>query len=443
MQVRFFRNIIYCSMISTLFCSNTIYAQLNQVFEDIFNKILIEKLTLSPGAHANHFLPAAENANENLTPALNNLIASNVSSFPLSATIAGMTFDFSTGQPVSVTESLGPILAETAETLGKGKVNVGFNFAYLDLSKFRGLRTEEMRFIFTHEDVTSPYGNTLGDSPNESDLIELSLGMDVNASIFALAATMGITSNFDIGVAIPVININLFGEARAEIFSHTLAINDTANHRFNADGANPILETGVPYDESTTGLGDITIRLKYSFLRESSVDLAALLDLRPIPGDEEDFMSTGSPNMRFSWIMSKKIGSFTPHLNIAYDRRWDSHDSDEFEFMLGFDQKLAKGITFAAEILGDYDLEKKGKIELFPGTIKLVDRDMTKQVLGERQIDLSNVPERDNDNTLNLSFGFRAAPSERVIFLGHVLVGLNDGGLRSTVVPTFGLTVSL
>ena len=442
MQLRFFKKIIYFS-ISTLFYSNTIYAQLNQVFEDIFNKILIEKLTLSPGAHANHFIPAAENASENLTPALSSLIASNVSSFPLSSTIAGITFDFSTGQPVSVTESLGPILAETAETLGKGKVNVGFNFTYLDLSKFRGLETEEMKFAFTHQDVTSPYDNTLGDNPNESDLVGLTLGMDVNASIFAMFATIGITNNFDIGVAIPVININLRGEARAEIFSHTFTINDTANHRFNTDGADPLLKTGLPYDESATGLGDITIRLKYSFLRETGVDMAALVDLRPIPGDEENFMSTGSPNMRLSWIMSKKIGSFTPHLNMGYDRRWDSHDSDEFEFILGFDQKLAKGITFAAEILAEYDLEKKEKIELFPGTTNIVDRDLTKQVIGERQIDLSNVPERDNDNTLNVSFGLRAAPSERVVFLGNVLIRLNDGGLRSTVVPTFGLTVSL
>ena len=358
MHLRFF---IYFS-ISTLFYSNTIYAQLNKVFEDVFNKILIEKLTLSPGAHANHFIPAAENANKNLTPALNSLIASNVSSFPLSSTIAGITFDFSTGQPVSVTESLGPIFAETAETLGKGKVNVGFNFTYLDLAKFRGLATEEMKFTFTHQDVTSPFGNTLGDSPNESDLIELTLGMDVSASIFAMFATMGITNNFDIGVAIPFININLRGEATAEIISHTFTINDTANHRFNTDGADPILIIGVPYDESTTGLGDITIRMKYSFLRGTGVDMAALVDLRPIPGDEENFMSTGNPNLRFSWIMSKKIGSFTPHLNMGYDRRWDSHDSDEFEFILGFDQKLTKGITFAAGILAEYDLEKKEKI---------------------------------------------------------------------------------
>lgn len=444
MRLRFFKRIVYFSIISTLFYSNTIYAQLNQVFDNVFNSILRDALKLSEGGaavHGSHFFEAADKATSVLTPALSSLIASNVSSFPLSSTVAGITFDFSTGMPVKITESLGPIFAETAQTLGKGKVNVGFNYTYLSLSKFRGLDTEEMRFTFTHQDVTND--GTLGESLNESDTIDLFLGMDINASIFALSATVGITDNFDIGVAIPVININLTGEAKAAINSHTFAVRDTANHRFNDDGANPELETRVPYDETTSGFGDVTVRLKYNFLRGGGVDLAALMDLRLIPGDEEDFLSSGKANMRFSWIMSKKIGNFTPHLNFGYDRRPAFLDSDEFEFALGFDQKLAKGITFAAEILGEFDLDKDEKIELFPGTTRIVDRDIAGQVLGERQVDLSNIPEKDNDHTINAAFGFRAAPSERVIFFGNVLVRLNDGGLRSRVVPTFGLTVSL
>jgi len=47
-----------------------------------------------------------------------------------------------------------------------------------------------------------------------------------------------------------------------------------------------------------------------------------------------------------------------------------------------------------------------------------------------------------NDNTLSAAFGFRAAPSERFLILGNVLVALNDGGLRATVAPTFGMTVN-
>jgi hypothetical protein len=441
MQLKFFKKVIYFSAIITLSYSNSVQAQLSGVFERIFNTILVDELTLSPGLHAQHFIPAAEIANLNLTPALNSLIASNVSSFPLSSTVAGVTFDFSTGMPVKITESLGPIFAETAQTLGKGKINVGFNYTYLNLSQFRGLDTEEMRFTFTHQDVTPPFGNNLGDSPNESDTIDLFLNLDANANIFAIFATLGVTNNLDIGVAVPLVNVSLTGNARAVINSFTFAKDSSANHNFGPDGSNPELQTNVPYDESATGLGDIAIRLKYSFVRGTGLDLAALVDIRLPTGDEDDFLGTGKANIRWSGIVSKKIGDFTPHLNIGYERRSADLDSDEFEFTAGFDQKVYPGITFAFDIFGEIDLNDDEAIRLFPGTTTIIDRVSTGQSV--RKVDLSNIPERDNDNAFNASFGFRVAPSERVIFLGNILVPLNEGGLRSSVASTIGLAISL
>ena len=45
-------------------------------------------------------------------------IGSSLSNFPLSSTVSGLTFDFSTGAPVATTASLGPIFAERAQTIG-------------------------------------------------------------------------------------------------------------------------------------------------------------------------------------------------------------------------------------------------------------------------------------------------------------------------------------
>ncbi|HMK39734.1 MAG TPA: hypothetical protein VK569_10360, partial [Bacteroidota bacterium] len=113
-------------------------AQLNTVFSDIFNEVLKNRLVLSPGKHSNHFVPAANNANAELVPALNSLITGDISSFPLSSTSPRIGFDFSTGRPISVTQSLGPIMAEIAEPLGKGKLILEANYTYLDLNQLRG-----------------------------------------------------------------------------------------------------------------------------------------------------------------------------------------------------------------------------------------------------------------------------------------------------------------
>ncbi len=75
-------------------------AQLNRVFDTLFDDILREGFRLSPGEHANHFLPAAEEASNALTPALNSLIAGNISSFPLSSNVAGVIISVVDGKPL-------------------------------------------------------------------------------------------------------------------------------------------------------------------------------------------------------------------------------------------------------------------------------------------------------------------------------------------------------
>ena len=173
------------------------------------------------------------------------------------------------------------------------------------------------------------------------------------------------------------------------------------------------------------------------------MDIAAFLDVRLPTGKDADFLGTGKTNIRFAGIISKKIGDFTPHLNIGYDKRSADLDSDEFEFAVGFDQKIVSGLTFALDILGEIDVNSDDAIVLFPGIREIVDQPESGEGEARREIDLSNIPERDNDNVYNASFGFRYAPSANVILLGNILVPLNDGGLRSAVVPTIGLTFSL
>ena len=435
MEKRLLKKVLLLAILGCFISVNPLHAQLNTVFDEVFTKILgnekgeggalVPVPVLDPQGnlietHADHFVDASEEASGELTPALNSLIAGNVSSFPLSSTAAGVTFDFSTGQPVSITESLGPIFAETGKTLGKGKINLGLNYTYLDLSKFRGLNTQDMRFSFTHKDVGT---QGLGDSPNESDILDIVLDLDVNANLFAFFATMGITEKLDIGVAIPVISIRMMGDAKATINSFTHASTGSPNHHFGALN-NPRLDHTENYNETATGLGDATLRLKYNFLQNSDVYVAALLDTRFPTGDKDNFMGTGKTTVRLAGILSKKFGDFTPHLNLGYDYRPASFDSDEFEFALGFDQKLVSGLTFAMDILGEMDLNKEEAITLFPGTIEILDQPDNpngNSINLKRVIDKSNIPIRDNDNIINAALGIRFAPSERVIFLANVL----------------------
>ncbi len=420
-------------------------AQLNQVFSDLFNTFLTERLSLSPGEHADHFVPAAETAVGRLTPALNSLIAGNVAAFPLSATATGVTFDFSTGQPVTVLESQGPIFAESANTLGRRRINVGANYTYLSLNRLRGMPAEDVSFVFVHEDVDG--NGVLGNIPFEADAINVRMGLDVNANIFALFATYGLTDNLDVGVALPFVSVSVEGTAEATVDSRTFTQSGAAIHLFGGDVQNPILTAEEDYSESASGVGDVSLRAKYRFPIEAVYDIAALLDVRLPTGNDEDFLGTGSLGVGFSLITSAKIGNFTPHANVGYRYRGSDSDStgadtgdfnrDAISLALGFDQQLANGLTFAVDFLGDFNLGDD-PLDLLPTSVDIIEERNNGEATVTRNLELTNVPDGGADRTLSLSVGARYAFSERFQVLGNVLVPLNNGGLRSNVVPTIG-----
>ena len=465
--------VTFCSLIFLLSFAGSSYGQLENTFPEIFGHFLGKAdkngnfttpglISVSGDFHGAHYIPASNRASGILTPALNSMIAANVSSFPLSSTSSGVTFDFSTGRPVSISESLGPILAETAKTLGKGKLNIGFNYTYLNFKTLRGMPLRDMRFTFFHEDheTNFPFDpdqseqGSLGIPGFESDNIDIFLNLKTTASIFAMYFTTGITSNLDINIAVPILNINLSGNTRAVINSFTYGRSspnspqfEGAAHRFNDDALNPDLEANYLYDVSANGLGDIAIRLKYNFMSGPGLNSALLLDVRLPTGDEKDFLGTGKTVTRFSGILSRQLGDFTPHLNVGYERRGAVLDSDEFEFVFGFDQKITTGLTFAIDVLGAIDLNSDELIQLFPGN-KIV----REQFIGgpdtttgfvNRVSPWSNVPETSNDNAFDLAIGFRYVVSDRFIFLSNALIPLNDKGLRPRIASTIGIAISL
>jgi hypothetical protein len=418
-------------------------AQLNTVFNSVFNTILVDRLQLSPGEHKNHYLAAAAEAESLLTPALNGLIVSNISSFPLSSTTPGVTFDFAGGELVSVQEGTGPVFADRATTIGRGRINIGFNATYLDMSRVRGIATDQMRFTFTHEDANGDgvLGGADAEGATEADVIDVTMGMNLTAQIFALYGSWGITKNLDIGVAIPFIHIHMNGTASATINSFTYANTGRASHFFGGTADNPVLVTEVPYDENAAGIGDVVLRLKYCLLRGSGLDIGALADVRFPTGKEEDFLGSGKTDAILALLFSKKIGDLTPHLNLGYEIRKADFQSDRVVIRGGFDHRVLQGLTFAADFLGTFDVNSSEAIKLYPGSVNIVEvGNNGGQVT--RTVNLSNIPDAQNDNLYNLSVGVKYSPWQSFLILANILVPLNQAGLRATVAPTVGLSLN-
>ena len=412
---------------------------LRDELDNVFVDVLETSLQVSPGQHKNHFLPERVASSQRTILSLGNFIGTNVSSFPLSSTSTGLTFDFSTGVPVPTMTSSGPVFAERARTLGKQKLNVGANVSALNLSRLRGVNTEDVTATLFHENVGDT--SVFGDQPFEYDYITLDMNLDLNAVVFATYATYGLTDRIDVGIAIPIVSVTMTGSPRAQMNSFTFASDGSAAHHFEGTREDPTLTHDSPaIDASSTGIGDIALRAKGNFFQSVDGDFGGLVEVRLPTGDEKNFLGTGDASVKLMLIASKSFSGFSPHVNLAYDIRMSDLDRDEIELTLGYDHKISDALTIAAEWIGEFETGDQIAATSFPGptVIKPAGADNPTY-----EIPSTSIPSYSADNIINASFGMKYSPTPNLLLIANVIFPINNGGLRSDVIPTVGLEFSL
>ncbi len=405
----------------------------------IFTEVLDVKLA-GPGAHGDHFKPSNVATSATVISAITALIGTNASSYPLSSTSAGLTFDLSSGVPVASQTSSGPIFGERASTLGKGKLNFGFNYSILNLSTIRGLKTKDIRFTFFHQDLDAP---GMGDNINEYDVIYLDMHLDINASVIATYATYGISDRMDVGIAIPLVNVSIKSDPFAQMNSFTYASTGSANHFFAGTPTDPVLTlTPTPVDASSFGIGDVILRTKYNFYQGKKHDLAGLAELKLATGDEDNFRGTGKSSFKLLFIASAKGNAFSPHINTGFNFKAGDLFRDEFLLTTGYDQKLSDRITFAVEWIGQFQMGSQPGALKFPAPITIGPTISSGQIVARTE-NATNIPSFSSDNVTNASFGIKYSTSPKMLLTGNIILPTNKGGLRSDVIATVGLEFTM
>jgi hypothetical protein len=111
---------------------------------------------------------------------------------------------------------------------------------------------------------------------------------------------------------------------------------------------------------------------------------------------------------------------------------------------VGYDQKVTEWLTFAADFLGSYEISSNKEFQ-FPSESVIVEgtpliHHVPKYV--KKEVSLTNVPYFSHDNLSNGSFGLKINPKKEMVFVANVIIPFNDGGLRSTFIPTVGFEFS-
>ena len=385
-------------------------------------------------AHGAHFIPSAVDNNATLILFLQSAIGANIANLPISSTSSGRTFRFVGGVPVATSTSPGPIFAERAQTLGRGRVLVGANVNFFRFSAVRGVQLDNIGLNFTHVNADFPGCDTVfgGDCTDyglpglENDFIHMDLTLDLDVTSTVFVVTYGLFDWMDIGAAVPIVSTNLSGTSVAQVvpFGGT-----TATHFFDGTPGSPNLFATRTVSGSASGLGDLATRLKIRLVQSSTSAFAILADARFPTGSVDDFLGAGSTSIRGLGIISAQFGDFSPHANVGYVYRDKSVINDAVLATLGFDHMLADWVTIAVDLI----------TELQAGETQLTVPDpVTVDVPFRRIIESTNIPNT-RDDIINGSFGFKFVTGSGLTILANAMVPLNAGGLRPKVGWTMGL----
>jgi hypothetical protein len=289
----------------------------------LFDNSTYNPATFTPAGalvqHQPHFI-----VGENLrlvTRQLNVALATQLSSFPLASSSGGFTFSVNDrGEVTPTSTNFGPSFAERGVTIGRKQFNLGFTFQTTSFSSFEGVDLDSgaLDIIREHNDCC-PGGVGIPTNPTnlvpdfERDLLRSRLVADIDTKTTALFANYGVTNRFDIGVALPFVNVSI----DATVDSQILRLGSgetTATHIFeNGTSSLSLSDSG-----SASGLGDVLVRAKYNFLRTSTSAMAAALDLRLPTGDKDNLLGTGATQTKLFFVGSGEYARFSPHVNFGY-----------------------------------------------------------------------------------------------------------------------------
>ena len=353
---------------------------------------------------------------------LSQAVGSQVSSFPLGSSAGGFswTFDPNLGTFNRVSESFGPVFAERALTVGRNRVNVGVN---VQRATFDHLGDRSL----ADGDIKTYFGSVVpAGAPVSQVFIEDSLALNVSTTTVGLFATYGVTSRLDVGVAIPIVNVDM--DAR---FTSRFGVDDELDPE-------PFFE-GEAVQGSASGIGDIVLRGKYIVWPAEGGGVAAGVDFRLPTGDEENWLGVAGSQTKIYVAASTAYGRLSPHFNFGYTFSGESSaakDDDvpvfapanEVTYAGGVDASLTPRLTIVGDLLGRTLLDF-GDLEDQPS------------IFGASFPELA-FREEGNLNLLLGSIGVKYNVLGSSLVSLNVLFPLNDSGLRDSLTWVVGFEQS-
>lgn len=355
------------------------------------------------------------------------LLAIQLASYPVSAPTGGfsLTFDRTARAHVRTSSSFGPSFAERPLTNGRHRLSVGFTAQHTQFDAVDGIGLDEIlgqALVIRQSNPTGSY-----------DTVSLELSADT-AVVFA---SYGITDRFDIGATVPYKRIDFKGTSRRYVVDCSSAVG------IMEPGPCYILSFNPPLRRIAQGIGDVSVRAKYQFVRRDSLHLGTTLDVSFPTGSVEDFLGTGKIVTKATLLMAAVTGKLSPHVNVGYTAGGNSLRSFQSNSIPGFTERsrelnLAAGVevalmarlTVTADLLTRQlmDIGRLERTQVTSTNQQGVVFEATGDVITGRNLRVSLA-----------NLGFKLNISRTYLVKADVLIPLNYNGLHSRWTPVFGV----
>lgn len=324
-------------------------------------------------------------------------LLANLATLPISTSSGAFVYRLNSdlGTVERGTQSFGPFFVERALTAGAHQVSVGLTLQHMRFTSLDGHNLRDGSLVTT--------ANQFVDEAAPYDVDHLTLNID--ASVATLYANVGVTDRFDIGVAVPMVDLRLSG-SRVDTYRGSTFTQASAS-------------------ATATGLADMVVRSKYTLFEEDGGGIAAAVDVRLPTGKREDLLGAGSTSVRVSGIGSLEHGWISSHVNAGVSVGGLARE-------LSYGGAVAAAATNHLTIIG----ELVGRLIDTPGGIVSLSAS-TPNLVGVDTIRL--LPDSSHLSMVTFVPGAKWNLTSTWVLAASVALPLTDGGLTSPLTPFVGL----
>ncbi len=369
----------------------------------------------------------------NIVNQVSQQIGSQLSLVPLGSSSGGFTYayDATLGAFQRSTQTFGPAFAERATTIGRAKFSFGVNSSFSKYNTLDGkdLQAGDIKFDLYHQRLDPP-------SFVEGDVVQAALVMNLTSSTTAFLFNYGVSDRIDVGLAVPIVHVSMDLTYHATILDFATHAVAPGTHQF----ANGTTTADFNTVGSATGLGDVVLRGKYNLLQRGPRGVAVALDLRLPTGDENNMLGSGSTQAELYLIGSTVVADrLAPHVNLGYTfAKGGIANNDQVNYVGGVEFNATPKLTVIGDVIG----------RTLRGTLRLNDALVPHQFQQGNSAPIETTllqtvdPTPGNLTSALIAAGVKFNPGRSLLISAHVLVPVNDAGLRSRITPVVGFDYS-